>query len=231
MVGHSWRHFDPVNPDRRARPGRLRRAGDLLRLLAPRRRGRRALHRCAATHHLRPRRRAHRWSRMTRVDYRLIDALGWLAYGFGIVVLVAVLFLGSDEFGSRRWFDLGFTVVQASEIGKLMTIIGLGKFLTDYRDRLAGVPHLPALPRDCLRCPQRWSSSSPTPVPLSVFMALWLVMTLFAGARLRHYADARRNRPLPRPGRTRRRRAGLPARPHSRLHRSRVRPAGRRVST
>ena len=123
---------------------------------------------------------------MTRVDYRLIDALGWLAYGFGIVVLIAVLFLGSEEFGSRRWFDLGFTVVQASEIGKLMTIIGLAKFLTDYRDRLQefrvfGASLLiTALPAALVFL-------EPDAGSAIVFVALWLVMTAFAGARLRHY--------------------------------------------
>ena len=124
---------------------------------------------------------------MTRVDYRLIDALGWLAYGFGIIVLVAVLFLGSAEFGARRWFDLGFTVVQASEIGKLMTVIGLAKFLTDYRDRLHEwrmffaslvIVGLPAL----------LVFLEPDAGSAVVFLAIWFVMTLFAGVRLRQYA-------------------------------------------
>ncbi len=123
---------------------------------------------------------------MTRIDYRLIDALGWFAYGFGILVLVAVLFVGSAEFGSRRWFDLGFTVVQASEIGKLMTIIGLAKFLTDYRDRLHEFRFF-ALSLAVAALPAGLVFIEPDAGSAVVFMALWLVMTLFAGVRIRHY--------------------------------------------
>lgn len=124
---------------------------------------------------------------MTRVDYRLIDQLGWVAYVFGIGVLVAVLFFGSDDFGARRWFDFGFVIVQASEVGKLMTIIGLAKFLTDYRDRL---PEFKIFAASLLitLLPAGLVFLEPDAGSAIVFLALWLVMTLFAGARLRHYA-------------------------------------------
>lgn len=124
---------------------------------------------------------------MTRVDYRLIDQLGWIAYVFGIGVLVAVLFFGSDDFGARRWFDFGFVIVQASEVGKLMTIIGLAKFLTDYRDRL---PEFKIFAASLLitLLPAGLVFLEPDAGSAIVFLALWLVMTLFAGARLRHYA-------------------------------------------
>ena len=124
---------------------------------------------------------------MTRVDYRLIDQLGWVAYVFGIGVLVAVLFFGSDDFGARRWFDFGFVIVQASEVGKLMTIIGLAKFLTDCRDRL---PEFKIFAASLLitLLPAGLVFLEPDAGSAIVFLALWLVMTLFAGARLRHYA-------------------------------------------
>ena len=124
---------------------------------------------------------------MTRVDYRLIDALGWFAYGFGVLLLVLVLLVGSDEFGARRWFDLGFTVVQASEIGKLMMIVGLAKFLTDYRDRLQEW-RIFAASLAIAVVPAFLVFLEPDAGSAVVFMALWLVMTAFAGARLRHYA-------------------------------------------
>ena len=123
---------------------------------------------------------------IARLDYRLIDALGWLAYGFGILVLIAVLLVGSEEFGSRRWFDLGFTVVQASEIGKLMTIIGLGKFLTDYRERLPEF-RIFLMSLAVVALPAALVFIEPDAGSAVVFMSIWLVMTLFAGARLRHY--------------------------------------------
>ena len=123
---------------------------------------------------------------MTRVDYRLIDKLGWVAYVIGIIGLFAVLFIGSDDYGSRRWIDVGWFVVQPSEIAKLMTIIGLAKFLTDYRDRLeefkvfAATLVITAIPTTLVFL-------EPDAGSALVFIALWLAMTAFAGARLRHY--------------------------------------------
>ncbi|MYF23199.1 MAG: rod shape-determining protein RodA [Chloroflexi bacterium] len=174
-----------VDLDRRSGAGRLRCAGDLLRVATTRRGRCCALQRRATTHHLRPRRRAGD----DRADPRGLPAhrrTGLARLWVRIIVLIAVLFRGSDEFGSRRWFDLGFTVVQASEIGKLMTIIGLGKFLTDYRDRLAEF-RIFLLSLGIAALPAGLVFIEPDAGSAVVFMALWLVMTLFAGARLRHY--------------------------------------------
>lgn len=123
----------------------------------------------------------------SRLDYRIVDALGWAAYGFGILVLAGVLVLGSDEFGARRWYDLGFTLVQASEIGKITTIVGLAKFLTDYRDRLrewrifAASLFIAGLPAALV-------FFEPDAGSAVVFAAMWLLMALFAGMRMRHFA-------------------------------------------
>ncbi len=121
-----------------------------------------------------------------RLNYRVLDVLGWFAYGFGLLLLLAVLVVGVEQFGSRRWFDLGFTLVQASEVAKLLTVIGLAKFLTDYRDRLhewrfflgsLGVALLPA----------SLVFLEPDAGSASVFLVLWAVMAAFAGARMRQF--------------------------------------------
>lgn len=124
---------------------------------------------------------------MTRVDYRLIDRVGWLAYGAGISVLVVVLFVGHGDFGVRRWIDLGFVDIQASEVGKVMTIIGLAKFLTDYRNRLGEI-RIFAASLALTVLPTALVFLEPDAGSAIVFLALWLVMTAFAGARWRHYA-------------------------------------------
>ena len=121
-----------------------------------------------------------------RLNYRVLDVLGWFAYGFGLLLLLAVLVVGVEQFGSRRWFDLGFTLVQASEVAKLLTVIGLAKFLTDYRDRLhewrfflgsLGVALLPA----------SLVFLEPDAGSASVFLVLWAVMAAFAGARMTQF--------------------------------------------
>ena len=123
----------------------------------------------------------------TRLDYRLTDVLGWFAYGLGVVLLCLVLVAGTSEFGARRWFDLGFTLVQASEVAKVLTIIGLAKFLSDRRDRMdewrvffgsLGIAVLPAVL--VLVEPDAGSSV--------MFLVLWGAMVIFAGARWKHLA-------------------------------------------
>ncbi len=124
---------------------------------------------------------------MTRVDYRLIDQVGWIAYLFGILLLFLVLFVGDVDQGARRWIDIGPFDIQVSEVGKVMTIIGLGKFLTDFRSRLGewrvftASLALAALPAGLV-------FAEPDAGSAIVFLALWLVMTAFAGGRLRHFA-------------------------------------------
>ena len=121
-----------------------------------------------------------------RVNYRVLDVLGWFAYGFGLLLLIAVLGVGVEQFGSRRWFDLGFTLVQASEVAKLLTIIGLAKFLTDYRDRL----HESRIFLFSLLVavvPAFLVFMEPDAGSSAVFLVLWAVMAAFAGAPMKHF--------------------------------------------
>lgn len=122
-----------------------------------------------------------------RIDYRLWEAFGWIAYGVGLLVLAAVLVVGTSEFGSRRWFDLGFTLVQASEIAKLMVIIGLARFLSDYRDRLSEW-RIFALSLALAVVPAGLVVIEPDAGSAAVFLMIWAVMAAFAGARIRQFA-------------------------------------------
>ena len=64
-------------------------------------------------------------------DYRIISRIGYVLYGFGIILLVAVLVHGKVVSGSRRWFDLGFFHLQPSELMKVLTIVALAKYIHD----------------------------------------------------------------------------------------------------
>lgn len=121
-----------------------------------------------------------------RVNYRYLEVLGWLAYAFGILMLIGVLLVGYEQFGSRRWFDLGFTLVQASEVAKILTIVGLARYLSAQRDHMEewrtfftsfGVAALPAFL--VFLEPDAGSSV--------VFLILWAVMAAFAGVPWRKF--------------------------------------------
>src|SRR5215217_5712888 len=67
---------------------------------------------------------------IANIDYRFFGALSWIAYASALAMLVAVLAVGVEIYGARRWFNLGFTTVQPSEFGKIATAISLAWFIS-----------------------------------------------------------------------------------------------------
>jgi rod shape determining protein RodA len=64
-------------------------------------------------------------------DYRLIARLGYILYGIGASILLAVLLGGKVVAGSRRWFDLGPFHLQPSEVMKVLLVIAVAKYIND----------------------------------------------------------------------------------------------------
>ncbi|MGN1306450.1 MAG: putative lipid II flippase FtsW [Faecousia sp.] len=67
---------------------------------------------------------------MSRVPYEWYYKFSRLIYGVTILLLLAVLLVGSTVNGSTRWINLGFTQLQPSEIAKLSLIISLSVLMT-----------------------------------------------------------------------------------------------------
>lgn len=87
-------------------------------------------------------------------DSKFFTATSNLLYGFGIVLCVAALFVGSEVKGSRSWLVLGGFRLQPSELSKVFTCLALSKYIsrqeTDFsktRSQLvgAGISLLPAV--------------------------------------------------------------------------------------
>jgi cell division protein FtsW (lipid II flippase) len=57
------------------------------------------------------------------VDHRVYDSLAWPLYGISLLLLVAVLVLGSSAYGAKRWLDLGPLKFQPSELAKIATVL------------------------------------------------------------------------------------------------------------
>jgi rod shape determining protein RodA len=62
------------------------------------------------------------------IHFRLYDSLAWPLYGIALVLLVAVLFIGTSRLGARRWIEIGPLQFQPSEIAMLATIFVLARF-------------------------------------------------------------------------------------------------------
>jgi rod shape determining protein RodA len=60
---------------------------------------------------------------------RFYDLVSYLFYSLMIVMLVAVLVLGSKKMGAARWFSVGPFNFQPSELGKVALLLALARFL------------------------------------------------------------------------------------------------------
>ncbi|MFW5966393.1 MAG: rod shape-determining protein RodA [Persicimonas sp.] len=62
------------------------------------------------------------------VDYRVIERWAYLLYGVVVLLLVAVLAVGTELNGSQRWLNLGVILVQPSELLKLVVIVVTARY-------------------------------------------------------------------------------------------------------
>lgn len=71
----------------------------------------------------------------------------WVRYSFfarsapyiyvgAIFLLIIVHFVGTSNYGARRWIDFGFFSLQASEVAKAATILMLARFFADRQKQL-----------------------------------------------------------------------------------------------
>jgi rod shape determining protein RodA len=122
---------------------------------------------------------------VSRLDYRI---LGFAAVGLYIAALaslVFVLIIGESVYGSRRWIDVGGTLVQPSEIAKLVLIVALAKFLADRQDQM-GRPLVFLASLGIALVPAALVFAEPDLGSAVIFGAIWLGMVIVAGARARH---------------------------------------------
>lgn len=66
---------------------------------------------------------------MQWVDYKKLKVLAMPLYIFTILILLAVMVVGTSALGAQRWIQIGPITVQPSEFSKLLVIIALAKML------------------------------------------------------------------------------------------------------
>lgn len=69
---------------------------------------------------------------VARMDYHYLTHYWWLFYAGSFLMLLALPFLGTNEFGSTRWFSLGPIQVQPSEFAKIALILTLAHFFQSW---------------------------------------------------------------------------------------------------
>ncbi len=62
------------------------------------------------------------------VDIRVIAKVSWVAYAFGILLLLVVMKFGHTGLGAKRWMTVGGVEIQPSELMKLFLTLGLAAY-------------------------------------------------------------------------------------------------------
>lgn len=118
------------------------------------------------------------------LDYRMWGQMAPALYLLALFLLAAVLVVGDSAYGSTRWFSVAGQQVQASEIGKVLVIITLARFMADHQHQLqdvrffVGTLVMAAIPAGLVLV-------EPDMGTAMVFGATWLGMVLVAGAPVR----------------------------------------------
>lgn len=73
---------------------------------------------------------------VSRIDYRIYQRFYKHAWWISAGLLLAVLLIGDEAKGAKRWIDLGFTTFQPSEIVKFLMIVFYGGVLVKNRNDL-----------------------------------------------------------------------------------------------
>ena len=122
---------------------------------------------------------------VAQLDYRFL-ARGSMGLYVGLIAaLIFVLTLGAAEFGSRRWIPIFGTQVQPSEIGKLIVILVLAKYLSDNQERIKTLPvFMTSL--GIAAVPALLVFAEPDLGSASIFLFVWLGMVIMAGADMKH---------------------------------------------
>lgn len=122
---------------------------------------------------------------ITSVDYRMWGYIAPGLYLVGLFLLVLVLVIGEDTFGSRRWIDIAGTPIQTSEIAKLLLIIALARFLSD-RQHSIGHPSTFLMSLGIAVLPAALIEMEPDMGTAIIVMCIWLGIIIMAGAKGAH---------------------------------------------
>ena len=76
------------------------------------------------------------------IDYHVLARFSLVAYWGTILLLALILlpFIGYEQYGARRWINLGFATIQPSEFAKLAFVLAMAHFLSRPVDELRQGP-------------------------------------------------------------------------------------------
>jgi rod shape determining protein RodA len=120
------------------------------------------------------------------IDYITYKNFSVLLYVAIVIGLIGVLFFGQENFGARRWYNIGgFFDLQPGELAKIILAISIAKFISDRQGRrpyletifLSGLMAMPCVALIMLQ---------PNLSTALTIVFMWLVMIFVGGLEREH---------------------------------------------
>jgi rod shape determining protein RodA len=67
------------------------------------------------------------------INYELLKSCSYYFYLLNIILLIYLVFFGTENSGSQRWINLGFFSIQPSEFAKISLILAISKYYSDVK--------------------------------------------------------------------------------------------------
>ncbi len=126
-------------------------------------------------------------SAVAAIDYRLLGSLQKPIYVLALLSLSAVLVVGEEILGARRWIDLKLFLFQPSELAKVLLIIVLAKHFAAHEDRMDRFRYILASIAYVMP-PAVLIYLQPDLGTAILMLVVWLAMALIGGMRFLHLA-------------------------------------------
>lgn len=68
-------------------------------------------------------------------DAKFFPAFSWVIYGGIMIILVGVLFFGTEINASKSWFRIGSVAIQPAEFAKFATALALARYIAEVKSR------------------------------------------------------------------------------------------------
>lgn len=117
---------------------------------------------------------------LSQFDYRILASLQWVFYLVLLGLLAVVFVLGRFFLGAQRWIPLGPFQLQPSEVGKLLLVLVVAKFLADNSKQMDKWRTL-AFSFLIVLIPTILTYLQPDLGTSLIFLFIWGVMVLAAG--------------------------------------------------
>ncbi len=76
---------------------------------------------------------------LSNIDYSVYKKWSYLAYVLGILLMIAVLFIGVERNGAKRWLDLGISTFQPSEYMKIALVMAISTYIAKNYKKINGI--------------------------------------------------------------------------------------------